>query len=340
MELGDPAEPGKELTRWRLWEVIPLDRTQNQIHGRRNGDPEEQPTTLTRNITIANATPLGELDLEQLRVMIDQGEDEELLLPLALPALVENPMIGVTFFDGDLLKAVLATRGVFVQANPPLIHLLLRLVARVQLVARYPEDSLDSGDDPTEEEIAGQQARWLIRDVLIERRYWPWSPWNGFDWEAHWRIPDPLPLDRSLDQLEGRPGWWPRRPEGDVHRALDRASATPIGELGLDQVELLLRHQEGAPWLLPRALEAVGRDPLVRAGERPGDLLEALAALQLPELWRVHPLGAGIVRRALARVEQRALGLAADAGVLGLLERLERRGLRPRDGGSTSAAGP
>ncbi|MFB6784570.1 contact-dependent growth inhibition system immunity protein [Streptomyces sp. NPDC056352] len=75
----------------------------------------------TRLITTAHALrrrPIGELTVEDMRLLIGQGIGLPYLLPLAVEVLRENPMAEGHMYEGDLLSAVL-TRNPSVWAEFP-----------------------------------------------------------------------------------------------------------------------------------------------------------------------------------------------------------------------------
>ena len=78
------------------------DRTLNVLLGWK-ANPPPYPTSLVEQASIALATPLRELTNEQVRLLVSQGFGLEYVVPKAISILVENPLIGVTFYDGDLL---------------------------------------------------------------------------------------------------------------------------------------------------------------------------------------------------------------------------------------------
>jgi hypothetical protein len=62
---------------------------------------------LTQRIAVARRVPLRRLSIEQLRLLIGQGEAAVYLLPIALDRLDQDPLAEGDFGRGDLLMAVL-----------------------------------------------------------------------------------------------------------------------------------------------------------------------------------------------------------------------------------------
>ncbi|WP_371502274.1 contact-dependent growth inhibition system immunity protein [Kitasatospora sp. NBC_00374] len=70
----------------------------------------DPPPGATRLVTVAHALrrrPVGELTVEQLRLLIGQRIDLPHLLPLALRVLRADPLAEGDLYPGDLLAAVL-----------------------------------------------------------------------------------------------------------------------------------------------------------------------------------------------------------------------------------------
>lgn len=92
----------------------------------------------------------------------------------------------------------------------------------------------------------------------------------------------------SLNQIEGRSGVASAFRSGTVRRC-EAAVATPIRDLSVAQLALLLRQGIGVEHVLPRAIQILREDPLVgdEYGGR-GSLLRAV--LKLPRAtWERHP---------------------------------------------------
>lgn len=89
---------------------------------------------------------------------------------------------------------------------------------------------------------------------------------------------------RSIEEIEGRL-WGP--PPSDatyVMRRIHELRQVPLGELGIEDMRIMLSQQVGAAPILPRALDALEEDPLSAGDFFPGDLLVAILRLG-PEHW-------------------------------------------------------
>ncbi|OWK19910.1 hypothetical protein AJ88_36675 [Mesorhizobium amorphae CCBAU 01583] len=88
------------------------DRTLNVLLGWKADQPP-YPTSLVERGSIALATPLRNLTNEQILLLVSQGFGLEYVVPKAISILAENPLIGVTFYDGDLLESCLKVSAEF-----------------------------------------------------------------------------------------------------------------------------------------------------------------------------------------------------------------------------------
>lgn len=62
--------------------------------------------------------PLGELSVEDLRLLIGQNIGLEFLVPLAVERLRENPFVGGDYYPGDLLHSVLNIHPTYWDQHP------------------------------------------------------------------------------------------------------------------------------------------------------------------------------------------------------------------------------
>ncbi|MET9462028.1 contact-dependent growth inhibition system immunity protein [Streptomyces canus] len=88
------------------------------------------PTDATRLVATAHALrrrPIGELAVEDMRLLIGQDIGLPYLLPLALKVLRDNPMAEGDMYEGDLLSAVL-TRNPAVWTESPELGRELRAI--------------------------------------------------------------------------------------------------------------------------------------------------------------------------------------------------------------------
>ncbi|MGX9120515.1 contact-dependent growth inhibition system immunity protein [Mesorhizobium sp. BHbsci] len=95
------------------------DRTLNVLLGWKADQPPFQ-TSLVEQCSIALATPLRNLTGEQIRLLVSQGFGLEYVVPKAISILIENPLIRVTFYHGDLLSNCLKISPEFWMENQDL----------------------------------------------------------------------------------------------------------------------------------------------------------------------------------------------------------------------------
>jgi hypothetical protein len=85
-----------------------LDRTKSlqELEGYDMGEPEFGSHVVTECHRL-HRTPLQEFTAEDLRLMIAQDIGTDILVPIALERLREDPLVEAFYFPGDLLAAVL-----------------------------------------------------------------------------------------------------------------------------------------------------------------------------------------------------------------------------------------
>ena len=92
--------------------------TLDEFEGTTWGDPPEDATYVQHTCYELRRTPLGQFEAEDLRIMIGQQIGLELLVPMALGALIQQPLIEADMYPGDLLRAVLALPDSFWHSHP------------------------------------------------------------------------------------------------------------------------------------------------------------------------------------------------------------------------------
>ncbi|MEV7738622.1 contact-dependent growth inhibition system immunity protein [Streptomyces sp. NPDC088921] len=89
--------------------------------------PSGEMTRLMATVHALRRTPIGELSVEDLRLLVRQNVGLAHVLPLALELLRDNPMAEGDLYEGDLLAAVL-TRSPEVWIGSPELGRELRLI--------------------------------------------------------------------------------------------------------------------------------------------------------------------------------------------------------------------
>ncbi|WP_199443968.1 contact-dependent growth inhibition system immunity protein [Umezawaea beigongshangensis] len=109
-------------------------RSVEDIEGDRWGDPPADATYLIRTVLLLRRTPVGELGVEDLRILLGQRVAPSVLVPLALEVLLEDPLAAGHFYPGDLLKSVLGQPGSFWDGHPGPLADLTVVLDRFQAV--------------------------------------------------------------------------------------------------------------------------------------------------------------------------------------------------------------
>ena len=112
-----------------------------ELDGERWGAPPLGATRVAAQVHRLRRTPVGELTVEDLRLLIGQGVALDRLVPLALERLHRDPLAAGDLYAGDLLSAVLRVEGDFWRRNGHLADRLHR--------------TLDGLADPPSEVAAG-----------------------------------------------------------------------------------------------------------------------------------------------------------------------------------------
>ncbi|MGW7264466.1 contact-dependent growth inhibition system immunity protein [Streptomyces sp. NPDC054842] len=103
----------------------PLPRSE----GDRWPDPTGDATRLIRTAHALRRKPVGELTVEDMRLLIGQNEGLPHLLPLALEVLRRDPLAEGHMYEGDLLSAVLTRSPEVWSRSPELGSELRRIVS-------------------------------------------------------------------------------------------------------------------------------------------------------------------------------------------------------------------
>lgn len=83
--------------------------------------------------------PVGELTVEDLRLLIGQQIGLKFLVPLALERLADNPLVSGDYYEGDLMSAVLKVPDAFWEAHPALNNDVVEIGIRLASI----RDTLD-----------------------------------------------------------------------------------------------------------------------------------------------------------------------------------------------------
>jgi hypothetical protein len=102
-----------------------------EIEGTRWGHPPSDATRLVVTAYRLRREPIGELTVEDLRLLIGQQIGTDVLVSRALDILRESPLAEGDMVEGDLLCSVLRVQGDFWSARPELAAAVEAVVARI-----------------------------------------------------------------------------------------------------------------------------------------------------------------------------------------------------------------
>ena len=114
-----------------------------QIEGDFWGDPPADATRLIATVHELRRRPIDKLGIEDLRVLIAQQEGLDVLLPLALDRLEQDPLAEGDFYPGDLLVAVMRVPPAYWQSRPGEAARLRSIAGSVDLDELDPETRAD-----------------------------------------------------------------------------------------------------------------------------------------------------------------------------------------------------
>jgi contact-dependent growth inhibition (CDI) system CdiI-like immunity protein len=89
-----------------------------EIEGAVWGDPPAGATRLTATVHELRRRPVDQLGIEDLRVLVAQQVGLDVVVPIALARLEENPLAEGDFYPGDLLVAVLRVAQTYWRSHP------------------------------------------------------------------------------------------------------------------------------------------------------------------------------------------------------------------------------
>lgn len=128
--------------------LLHLDRTLDELDPPRWVPPAADATRLVRTVHELRRVPLGQLGPADLRTLISQQVALSCVLPLAVPLLLEEPLLDACFYEGDLLRAT-------VNAPAPVWAFLPELGARLRtVITALPETAVAGLPRGTAEELA------------------------------------------------------------------------------------------------------------------------------------------------------------------------------------------
>jgi hypothetical protein len=119
--------------------------TLEQIEDRHWGNPPADATRLIKTVYELRHKPVGSMGVEDLRVLLLQQESVDVLVPVALTHLEQDPLAEGDFYPGDLLTAVLKVPQAYWQQHPDQRRRASAVIEAVEALG-----NLDNHDAPHE----------------------------------------------------------------------------------------------------------------------------------------------------------------------------------------------
>jgi hypothetical protein len=106
-------------------------RSLEQIEDDAWGDPPADATRLMTTVHQLRRKPVSALTPEDLRVLIGQQVGVDVLVPLALSRLKQDPLLEGDYYPGDVLVAVLKVPAAYWSAHPQQLADVERVIGSV-----------------------------------------------------------------------------------------------------------------------------------------------------------------------------------------------------------------
>jgi hypothetical protein len=96
------------------------------------GDPPADATHVIATVHKLRRTPVGSLDAEGLRMLMSQQVGTDVLVPIALTRLEQDPLLAGDLYPGDVLAVVLRLPQSYWSSNPAQRSALRRIIASIE----------------------------------------------------------------------------------------------------------------------------------------------------------------------------------------------------------------
>jgi CDI immunity proteins len=130
--------------------------TLDELDGGPWDDPPPGATHLIRTVHALRRRPVGELDVEDLRILLGQRIAPAVLVPLALDVLQRDPLAEGDYYPGDLLVALLGVSAGYWIRHPDQADRLDGVLAAVTALGDL--DAHDAPGDVIHEAIRAHRA--------------------------------------------------------------------------------------------------------------------------------------------------------------------------------------
>jgi hypothetical protein len=124
--------------------MINLDKTLEELGLLFLSEPKEGSTYLVETVNKLRKKKLKDYTVEDLRLMIGQNIGINMLMPIAIYKLQENPFLEGDFYPGDLLVSVLESSCNFRKDNPSYEGMLNQIVGFAKIQIENREDLTDN----------------------------------------------------------------------------------------------------------------------------------------------------------------------------------------------------
>ncbi|SFF07619.1 hypothetical protein SAMN05518672_11585 [Chitinophaga sp. CF118] len=121
-----------------------LDKTLEELGLLFPGGPKEGSSYLVETVNKLRKKKLKDYTVEDLRLMIGQNIGINILMPIAIYKLKENPFLEGDFYPGDLLVSVLESSCNFCKDNPSYGGMLNQIVGFTKIQVKNREDLTDN----------------------------------------------------------------------------------------------------------------------------------------------------------------------------------------------------
>jgi hypothetical protein len=125
--------------------------TLEQIEGQAWGDAPSDASRLVKTVHELRRKPIGQLDAEELRVLLGQRTGVDALVPYALAVVERDPLAEGDYYPGDLLVAILQLPADHWARNAEEAKRLTKIVSTVEamdLAAHFaPADVISAAVD-------------------------------------------------------------------------------------------------------------------------------------------------------------------------------------------------
>lgn len=105
-------------------------RTINQITGKASTEPTNESSYLVRRVEQLQDIPISEFEVEDYRILINQGIALKYIVPSAIDILSKNLFAEGDYYEGDLLKSVLTIDESFWRENKILKERLKQILLK------------------------------------------------------------------------------------------------------------------------------------------------------------------------------------------------------------------